>query len=385
MSYHLCQGQYSRQLSDKVSVSVAPNIETYFFAEKLAVEHIGNYVFSNNTTDFYFQPVVRFGFERFKPFKDSPVIMRIAAILKQLQPILHDNAQELEYLLYLEPFPKVGLRYPATKISLFDDKRYPGAGPLALELTDSLRSFYRQAKVAGFLAENKRFYEGALTEVVKYVDPKIFPAMEHYYGKHFIAYHFYLMPGMPVTPGEDNYRAFGPTIITPGGEIAAMVMSSSKMLERKAAMAEYTTFGYDNREVVHLLTVHEIGHSFVNPALQPYTAQLNRDSALFTPAFAKKLKSSYIERWETCVIEHLVRLGEIRTAHILKNYREEQRLRRLHIGQFGFVLIPFLEKQILRYEANRKTYKSFENFLPEILKSLHGLKPADIDRLVAGK
>jgi hypothetical protein len=46
-----------------------------------------------------------------------------------------------------------------------------------------------------------------------------------------------------------------------------MVFSSSKMLPPGRPINTYTSYGFDNAEVTHLLTVHEFGHSFVNPHL----------------------------------------------------------------------------------------------------------------------
>jgi hypothetical protein len=37
--------------------------------------------------------------------------------------------------------------------------------------------------------------------------------MEKFYGEQFYRYAMYIMPLMPITYGEDNYRAFGPTCI----------------------------------------------------------------------------------------------------------------------------------------------------------------------------
>jgi hypothetical protein len=54
----IAQAQITERISKKVTLAVNTNIETYFIAEKLAVEHIGNYVFSNKNTQFDHQPVV---------------------------------------------------------------------------------------------------------------------------------------------------------------------------------------------------------------------------------------------------------------------------------------------------------------------------------------
>jgi precorrin-6B methylase 1 len=378
--------QLSEQISPKVFLSVNANIETYFIAEKLAVDHIGNYVFSNKETSFDHQPIVYFGYKEFRSWKDRPVILRISEILKQLRDIQHDNSQQIEYLLYLRQFPKKGFRWPVPNdLSMYNEIQYPGAKALGIELGDSLASFYRQARVGDFLKKNTAFYKGALAEARKYINIKAIPYMEKWYGQQFAGYELYLMPGMPITAGDDNYRAFGPMLTSPKGKVSAMVFSSSIQLPLMKELKDYQHFGFDNAEVTRFLTVHEVGHSFVNPQLAQMKPTILQDSALFTPALAKSLENSYIGNWDVCVIEHLVRLGEIRTAVAMGDEKEANRLRKMHVNEMGFILLPMLEKLAVVYETDHTKYPDFKSFLPVIFESIHRLTPQDIDKLVQKK
>ncbi|HET9747272.1 MAG TPA: DUF4932 domain-containing protein [Chitinophagaceae bacterium] len=373
--------QLSEHISEKVSLSVNTNIETYYIAEKLAVEHIGNYVFSNKTTQFTHQPLVCYAQKEFTKWTNSPIILRIADILRQLRDKYHDNAQTLEYLLYRNEFPDTGYRWPPpATLHVFDTKE---SKALTLELSDSLASFYRQANVGSFLKRNASYYKGALAEARKHINRRAIPYMEKWYGHQFAAYELYLMPGMPITPGKDNYRAFGPMLISPKGEVSAMVFSSSIELPLEKSLKDYQHFGFDNADVIRFLTVHEIGHSFVNPVMKPMTADIQHDTSLFSPALAKALAPSYIDGWENCIIEHLVRLGEIRIAVAMDDTTEASRLRKLHINEFKFALLPLLEKKIVEYENDRSKYPNFNSFLPEIFDMFHNLKPEDVDKAVA--
>jgi hypothetical protein len=233
-----------------------------------------------------------------------------------------------------------------------------------------------------FLKRNAFFYKGALAEARKHINPKAIPYMEKWYGEQFAGYELYLMPGMPITPGDDNYRAFGPTLVSPKGKVSVMVFSSSVQLPLLGSLKEYKHFGFDNADVTRFLTVHEIGHSFVNPVVKPMVDEIQHDTALFTSSLAKALEPSYIESWENCLIEHLVRLGEIRVAAAMGDEKEAMRLRKLHINGFKFALLPLLEKVIIGYENNRKKYPDFKSFLPEIFKTLHNLKPSDVDEML---
>jgi hypothetical protein len=125
-----------------------------------------------------------------------------------------------------------------------------------------------------------------------------------------------------------------------------MVFSSSKMLPPGRPINTYTSYGFDNAEVTHLLTVHEFGHSFVNPhlnELKDIIAGIRHSLLLLCK---KRLEPAYIGDWFSCVIEHIVRLGEIRVAESMHDATEANRLRGVHVKQARFVLIPLLEEKI---------------------------------------
>ncbi|NBA84405.1 DUF4932 domain-containing protein [Emticicia sp. CRIBPO] len=369
------KAQYEVRLSSKVTAGTSVNVETYFFAEKLAVERIGHYVFDIKGTDYSHQPMVHFGFKHFSRYQDDPLIVRIAEILRQLRDTFHDNGPIMDHLLNQKDFPAVGARYVLKKTTPPD----PKSGRLLAELTDSLRSFYIRADVAGFMKKHKAFYDGALKEVSKDIHARAFPYMEKWYGKSFPQYRLFISPAMPITPGDDNYRGFGPRIASSKGKIPSMVISSSKMLPLQNSLADYPQFGFDNPAVTSFLSFHEIRHSFVNPLVDKYADQINGDSILYTPELAKLLQPHYINDWYVSVVEHLVRLGEIRIAVSMKDHKEAERLRKLHIKEYKCVLIPLLETKIREYELNRKKHPDFESYVPELMKFLHSLSPQIID------
>ena len=374
--------QQEHFIAPKVTLTYHPNIETYFIAEKLAVQHIGNFIFSQKDSVYGHQPLLAEASKHFIQYVNTPCIIRIADILKYIRDNYHDDAEIIQYLLFQKPFPQKGEQYPFADSSIFRTQQFPGTMPLIRELTDSLHSFYQFAHVADFIKDHQAYYDGALHEVKKDLRPDIFAFMEKFYGEQFYRYAMYIMPLMPITYGDDNYRAFGPTLHWPKGRAAVMVFSSSKMLPPGLPINTYTSFGFDNAEVTHLLTVHEFGHSFVNPHLNELKDIIARDTALFTPALQKALEPAYIGDWFSCVVEHIVRLGEIRVAESMHDATEANRLRSVHVKQARFVLIPLLEEKIKVYEANRKQYPDFNSFLPELLKVFHELTPEKVDGLV---
>ena len=370
--------QYKVRLAENASIGVNPNIETYFFVEKLAVERIGNYVFDIKGVDYSHQPVVYFGFRHFQRYQNDPIIIRAAEILQQIRDTFYDNGPILDYLINQKEFPAKGYRFANAKK---DDHTSSAANQvlsLLPELTDSLRKFYIKANVAGFLKDNRPFYQGALGEIAKDINKSAYLAIENWYGKKFPRYELYISPAMPITPGEDSYRGFGPTIPTPNGKIPSMVLSSSKMLKVQDSLPLYRQYGFDNSEVTQFITIHEISHSFVNPLLEKYKQQIQADSLLFVKELKDTLAPRGIRDWYVCVIEHFVRLGEIRIARSMGNHQEADRLRTLHIGEYNCILLPLLEEKIVEYERNRTKYPTFESYVPELIKFMHNLTPETV-------
>lgn len=370
--------QFSDQLSSKVSVRVSTNLETYFIAERLAVDHIDNFVFDSKGSDYKHEPIIYYGYNHFKPYLNKPVILGIAALIRQLRDIYHDNGPIMDYLVNQTEFPSRGILFK----QISDDPDHPKVKGLLAELTDSLRKFYIQAGIGSYLKSNSRFYKGALKEVEKDIDISSFPAMETWYGNRFAQYRIYIVPGMPITAGDDNYRGYSPRINYKDSFIPAMVMSPDTMLTLQSSISAYNHFGFDNPKVTHLLTKHEMGHSFVNPSLAKYKLQIDRDSALYTPQLKKLLTPHYINDWYVTIIEHLVRLGEIRTAASMGELKEAERLRRVHIKEYGCILIPMLEIKIKEYESNRHRYPNYESFLPVLIAYFHSLTPELIDQQI---
>lgn len=69
--------------------------------------------------------------------------------------------------------------------------------------------------------------------------------------------------------------------------------------------------GFQNSQKLRELTIHEFGHSFVNPVVDALPDSLFEQSAsLFEPIRAAINEQGY-NTWHVCVIEHFVRAVEL--------------------------------------------------------------------------
>lgn len=115
--------------------------------------------------------------------------------------------------------------------------------------------------------------------------------------------------------------------------------------------------------------MHEFGHSFVNKEVSLHKDKLTKFKALFEKSALKEtmIKTGGYGDYQTCVAEHLVRLGEIETARIQKDEDRVKRLQEYHLKN-NFIFIPLLEEKIKEYNSDRKKYKTFGAFVPKLLE-----------------
>jgi hypothetical protein len=161
-----------------------------------------------------------------------------------------------------------------------------------------------------------------------------------------------------------------------------MIISTSVMLGKQQQPSDYTHFGFDNPAIIRRLCVHEIGHSFINPHLEKYKQEIENYRSLFTPALAALMGQQGITSWYICVIENLVRAGEIRIAEQMKDIAQANWLRHLYVHDQNCIFIPALEEKMILYEKNRRKYPTFENFIPELLTVFNGITSEGVDQML---
>jgi len=201
-------------------------------------------------------------------------------------------------------------------------------------------------------------------------DEKLIPVMEYYYGKQNVSYTIIPSPVLP------QFMGFGLRFKTKNG------LKTFNIIAPRVQTTDVTEYGYgfDNAASINEISVHEFGHSFVNPLteLAENNALIEKYDHLFEPV-RKDMKNQGYPGWWTCVTEHIVRLGEIRIAYLLDDPVRADRLRKNYVENRKFIYLPALEEKIIEYEQNRDRYKSFGDFFPELLQ-----KFAMFDSLYAG-
>jgi len=344
----------------KVDVEFNPNIATYSIVEYLVAKEQGRLFYIDGKADISHLPLADLANKEMQKYDNSKIIKDMQDYLKVV-----GQQQDLSYqaLLKHNIFPAKGYAY---QIEEKDNAKKEAVEKFA----EQLREFYIERNLGKFFKNQSHFIEGAKNEVRKNIPASYMPKMEKYYGEKFLAYRFWInpfdiMPNIPVF-----WHGNGPMIKSDKGQIANMISSPYIPLEKKNNIKDYKEFGFNHPETLNFLITHEFGYSFVNQHLGQYENRINQSSNLMSEALIDKMAMHGYSYWPSSVAEHIVRTGEIRIALADGNEKLAETLRKQHINEYSFVLIPEFEKKMEEYENNRKKYKSFKDFVPELLTVL---------------
>jgi hypothetical protein len=360
---------FSQKKASKFLVSYNKNIDTYFLAEILSAEHRS----INKDFELFkikecstYQPIVKKALEKYGHLKNS----KIAYLTAQINDTLLKkygigNDAMMKPLLSHKEFPLKGWsnEYIFEKNTLTKAENEE-VTLLIKKYISELGQFYDQENITNFFKENKAFYNGGIKEYGRQIPPNFTSAMEKFYGESFYEYTILISP-MMMWPIDDNEgRGIGTYVQSKSGNKSIYEIASPFM-----RVKEEGQFGYNNQFQARFLTVHEFGHSFVNKEVYKHKDKLDKFKDLFEKSNLKEImtKTNGVADYQTCVVEHLVRLGEIETAIIQNDLDRAARLESYHIKNY-FIFLPQLEEKIKEYNADRKKYKTFGDFVPELIK-----------------
>lgn len=350
---------------NKLKVTFNKNISTYSIVERLTAAHKGRLFWIDGKKKFTHLPMVRKAYLKYSKNQNTKIIK---STLKYLSIVGNQQDYTYQALIHHNTFPKKGYKYPLTDLNL-DDKKLTA---LKIYIED-LRLFFIENNINTFFTENKSFIRGGIKEFKKNSPNKYYKELENYYGTKLYKYKVYLDPfnTLPLDEKDnDFFHGNGSKIKTKKGEIACIVSSPYLPIYSEKT----NKYGFDHPDYVKLILTHEFGHSFINDNVFDIDLEALDIKNIFTQKILEKMKPQGYGNWKICLIEHIVRLGEIRIAENLGDKQRAELLRKEHINRYHFKYISFLEKAIEEYENNRDKYPSYKDFLPKLLKSLHNVK-----------
>ena len=358
---------------DKLKITFNRNIATYSIVERLVADYKGKFLYVNGKRKYNYLPMVSKAFNTFKAEDNSKII---SSTLEYISVV--GNQQDLTFLGLSShnTFPKKGFLYSLEGCNI--DKKKLAALEKYLE---ALRGFYIEKNLGAFFKETKGFTNGAIKEFKRNTPEDYINKMEHYYGQEFRKFIVNTNPfdAFPLQKGDkDFFHGSGPRIETKYGPIATIMTSSFLPITPKS---QANSYGFNHPDYVKMIITHEFGHSFINHLIFDSDLSSINHERVFNKDMLEKMKSFGYGNWKVCLIEHLVRLGEIRIAEQSGENERANSLRKTHINIYGFILLPILERKILEYEQHRDRYPTYKDFLPELLLTLNTITSEDLAKL----
>ena len=114
------------------------------------------------------------------------------------------------------------------------------------------------------------------------------------------------------------------------------------------------------------LLVHELCHAYTNPIVDRYAEQLAKPGKRIFRYCEETMASQAYSTWQTLMYESFVRAVVVRNLLATKG-RMAAEVQAGRDADRGFVWVGDLAKLLAEYEKQRTKYKSFEDFVPEIV------------------
>ncbi len=253
------------------------------------------------------------------------------------------------FILSLGPLPDMA---PVNGYSRYLQRRAGGRRNLE-NFRQALVELAMESDFLRFYQAQKSYLEELLISSTAGFDGyKILAWLQDFFGAEGDEYHLVLAPAFFPAGG------YGATIETKDGKVLVY-----QVIREFGRSEEVPEFG--NVYNLESLSLHEWGHSFVNPALGKYNRQVKALKRLFVPV-RKPMEQMAYGDVETFFNEQVLRAavllgtkdlyGESAYVHGLEEERE-----------LGFYLTDFTVEQLEYYRANRDKYPDFVQFVPYLL------------------
>jgi len=224
---------------------------------------------------------------------------------------------------------------------------------------DGLNIFSEEIEFDNYLTSSKVYYNKAIKEIEDMLpDNSFVEEMESFYRKKFDKY--VLVPSLTIPKG----MGFGIKNTSNGKIFSIFGALDFQEFEDVKSLK----MGFANQEKLRELSVHEFGHSFVNPVV----AKLPDSLFLQTEHLFEPMKSAMSDQgyntWKVCVYEHFVRAGEIIIAEKIGKKRSANKLFKDYHEKRQFKYLPEIIVELRRYDKDE--YQSYYEMVKRVMEQL---------------
>lgn len=256
-------------------------------------------------------------------------------------------------LLQVDDFPNASLKESIDQsyyINFSKTKDIEEAKRNVVIFLDGLNAFYKEIDFDKYFKETSAFYEKVIDEIRNGLPKQDFiGTMENFYKGKFDGYA--LIPSLTIPKGMGfgiKYTADKRTrVFNVFGALDFQQFENTNELK----------MGFANEKKLRELSVHEFGHSFVNPVVDQLPGEkFSKTEKLFEPLRSAMSNQGY-NTWKVCMYEHFVRAGEIIIAEKLGDKAGAAKLQAEYEQDRKFIYIPTILVELKKYDkGNHKTY-----------------------------
>ncbi len=286
--------------------------------------------------------------EKYKAFHDDADLKTAAGFMEDLQA-----SDIFPLLMSVAPFPAAAMHKGISFTSI--EGFAPGRDSLstARQVTiflNALNNIYKKMSFEEYYKEAAVYYQQALREVRAALPVAgSIAEMERFYGKRFAEYS--VMPGLTIPSG----MAFGLKIKKTEG--TAVFNLFGPFAVQRIDGRDSISMGFNDPQHLLELSVHEFGHSFVNPIIDALPDSLIRSSQARFEQLREAMSNQGYTTWRSCVSEHFVRAGEVMIAKRMNRNKAAEDLLNNYIEKRKFIYLPVIIDAIESALAAGKSYE----------------------------
>lgn len=371
-----CNPNSSKQKSNatssdrQIEVEINQNIETVGII--LSLSELGDYIINNYSTKTKKYVLVKAFREKFKDFKSHQAVVSV----NQLAALNLIHFNHYYYGLYFSALPNFERVQPLDKMFVRHDSLSPSqVDSLLIEWDRTIKTFYTDARLKGFFYSNKALYENILTETKATIPKGHIKVMEVFFGDSSTSR--YIICPSAVVPNSFN---FGPNLRKNTNSVSYYVTGPAYDVTTAKpnfdAFVRTDSLGFNDKEYIADLAIHEFGHSFVRFINEKkYEFLVDSLNEVIVKRITHELGHGRVDRivLSSAFEEHLVRASEVM---ILRDLEDTAKAKQKLVDDYqeGYVYLNEFVSSLENYKKNRDKYPTIEGYFNTLLNDVFGIE-----------
>jgi len=266
------------------------------------------------------------------------------------------------FLLELEDIPNARITdsiNPKLYLNFSKTKNLKEARQNAEIFLEGLNALAKEVDFDTFLKKFEPYYDLAIKEVGKaLVDPIYLDAMEAHHKKEFDNY--ILIPSLTIPKG----MGFGIN----HGEGKVWSVFGALDFQEINPIGELSKMGFLSKEKLREKSMHEFGHTFVNPEVYKLSDSLLAKTAHLFTELEPAMNDQGYNTWKVCLYEHFTRAGEIFITNKIGLLEEAKELQANYENIRKFKYIPEILVELKKYDQGfySSYFETIENTMVKL-------------------